>query len=76
MAKLHMTWKRLGKLSERLYVDSGSSTPQLRQLLQSLEKLTTDTLELEWGSGENNLHPVLIRFKVLTEAHEPDAATP
>ncbi len=76
MAKLHMTWKRLGKLSERLYVDSGASTPQLRQLLQSLEKLTTDTLELEWGSGENNLHPVLIRFKVLTEAHEPDAATP
>lgn len=73
MAKLHTTWKRLGKLSERLYVDSGASTPQLRKLLQSLEKLTNDTLELEWGSGDNNLHPVLIRFKVLTEVHDPDA---
>jgi hypothetical protein len=75
MAKMHTTWKRLGKLSERLYVDSGASTPQLRGLLQSLEKLTQDTLELQWGSGDNNLHPILIRFKVLTEAHDPDAAT-
>jgi hypothetical protein len=72
MAKLHTTWKRLGKLSERLYVDSGASTPQLRKLLQSLEKLTSDTLELEWGSGDNNLHPILIRFQVLTEAHDPN----
>jgi hypothetical protein len=71
MAKLHTTWKRIGKLSERLYVDSGASTPQLRKLLQSLEKLTSDTLELEWGSGDNNLHPILIRFQVLTEAHDP-----
>jgi hypothetical protein len=71
MAKLHTTWNRLGKISERLYVDSGASTPQLRKLLESLEKLTGDTLELEWGSGDNNLHPILIRFQVLTESHAP-----
>jgi hypothetical protein len=73
IAKLYTTWKRLNKLSERLYVDSGASTPQLRQLLTTLEILTSDTLELEWGSGENNLHPVLIRLKVLAEVHDPAA---
>jgi hypothetical protein len=70
MAKLHTTWKRLSKLSDRLYVDSGASTPQLRGMLQALEKLTGETLELEWGSNENNLHPTLIRLKVLSEAHD------
>jgi exonuclease VII small subunit len=75
MAKLHTTWKRLGKLSDRLYVDSGASTPQLRSLLQSLERLTGETLELAWGSSEKNLHPVLIRLKVLTEAHERSEET-
>jgi hypothetical protein len=73
MAKLHTTWKRLSKLSDRLYVDSGASTPQLRGMLQALEKLTGETLELEWGSNENNLHPTLIRLKVLSEIHDAPA---
>lgn len=73
IAKLYTTWKRLNKLSERLYVDSGASTPQLRQLLQALEKLSGDTVELEWGAGENNLHPILIRIKVMVDAYDSTA---
>jgi hypothetical protein len=74
IAKLYTTWKRVNKLADRLYVDSGASTPQLRQLLQGLETLTSDTLELEWGAGEESVHSTLIRLKVLSEAHEPAAS--
>ena len=31
--KLHTSWRRLGGLQERLWVESGSSTPHLRELL-------------------------------------------
>jgi hypothetical protein len=72
MAKLYTAWKRLNKLSDRLYVDSGASTPQLRQLLSVLERLTNDTLELEWGANDQSLHPVLIRLKILAEDHDPE----
>ena len=31
--KLHTSWRRLNGLQERLWVESGSSTPHLRELL-------------------------------------------
>ncbi|MGJ3253752.1 MAG: hypothetical protein ACFE0J_21850, partial [Elainellaceae cyanobacterium] len=43
IAKLYTTWKRLTKLSERVYVDSGASTPNLRSLLAYLSPLSGDT---------------------------------
>jgi hypothetical protein len=49
MAKLHTSWKRLGSLSERLYLESGASTPHLRQLLDSLGSLSGDLLSLPLG---------------------------
>ena len=49
MTKLYTSWKRLGGLSERLYVESGASTPQLRQLLDSLTVLSGDVLSLSLG---------------------------
>ena len=39
VAKLYTTWKRLGSLSDRLYVDTGASNPHLRSMLTCLESL-------------------------------------
>ncbi len=49
MTKLYTSWKRLGGISERLYVESGVSTPQLRQLLDSLGAISGDALSLPLG---------------------------
>lgn len=54
--KLHTSWRRLGGLQERLWVESGSSTPHLRELLTVLQSLSGTTLrvslgELSGGSG-------------------------
>ncbi len=45
LVKLYLTWKRLSSLSERLYLDSGASTPHLQTLLSCLNTLTGDLLE-------------------------------
>jgi hypothetical protein len=36
--ELHTGWRRLGGLQERLWVESGSSTPHLRELLNALQE--------------------------------------
>ncbi len=47
--KLHTSWRRLGGLQERLWVESGSSTPHLRELLQALQSLSGSTLRVSLG---------------------------
>ena len=47
--KLHTSWRRLGGLHERLWVESGSSTPYLRSLLQGLEALSGSNLRVSLG---------------------------
>ena len=54
-AKLYTAWNRLNKLAERVYVDSGSSTPHLRNLLAFLEPLTSQALEVQLGDPESPL---------------------
>lgn len=53
IAKLYATWRKLNGLAERLYVDSGASTPHLRSLLNSLACLSGDTVEVQLGSEES-----------------------
>ncbi|CEJ42861.1 hypothetical protein [Umezakia ovalisporum] len=54
IAKLYMTWKRIGNLADRLYVDTGASTPHLRELLSSIEPLGGEVMELRLsGSTEH-----------------------
>ncbi|MFQ4146310.1 hypothetical protein [Chlorogloeopsis sp. ULAP02] len=56
IGKLYMTWKRIGNLADRLYVDTGASTPQLRSLLNCLEPLGGEVMELQLGSvGERTI---------------------
>ena len=64
IAKFYMTWKRLGGLSDRLYVDTGASTPHLRSLLNCLDRLSGDIIEVALDdSGDRT-----IRLKVLSDA--------
>lgn len=47
--KLHTSWRRLNGLQERLWVESGSSTPHLRELLTALQSLGGSTLRVSLG---------------------------
>jgi hypothetical protein len=46
VGRLYTTWKRVGSLSDRLYVDTGASNPGLRSLINCLEKLTGEEIEV------------------------------
>lgn len=65
-AKLYTAWRRLNKLAERVYVDSGESTPQLRALLSALTPLTNEIIEIQLGSA-NSPSTKTIRLQVLEE---------
>ena len=60
--KLHNSWRRLGGLQERLWVESGSSTPYLRELLDTLQTLTGSTIRVSLGelSGGKKLRLQLV----------------
>lgn len=47
IAKLYMTWKRISNLADRLYVDTGASTPNLRSLLSCIEPLGSEVMEIQ-----------------------------
>jgi hypothetical protein len=65
IGKLYTTWKRLGNLSDRLYVDTGASTPNLRSLLNCIERLAGEVIEVPLDdTGEQ-----VIRLKVMTESN-------
>ncbi len=64
VGKLYTTWKRIGKLADRLYVDTGASNPNLRSLLTALETLSGEMIEVQLDeSGE-----ITIRLRVMTES--------
>jgi hypothetical protein len=62
-AKLFLTWKRLNSLSERVYLDSGESTPHLRTLLSCLSNLTNEVIE----TPLDDMSDRLVRLQVLQE---------
>jgi len=65
VGKLYTTWKRLGSLSDRLYVDTGASTPHLRSLLSCIERLTNEVIEVPLDDTGNQI----IRLKVMSESN-------
>jgi hypothetical protein len=65
IAKLYTTWKRLNNLAERVYVDSGASTPHLRSLLTALEPLTSQTPEVRLGDIDSQLSQT-IQIQILS----------
>lgn len=60
-AKLYTIWKRLGSLADRLYVDTGASTPHLRSLLTCLERLSSETVEVQLADERT------IRLRIITD---------
>jgi hypothetical protein len=50
IGKLYMTWKKVGNLADRLYVDTGASTPHLRSLLESIEPLGSQVMTIQIGN--------------------------
>ncbi len=70
-AKLYTAWRRLNKLAERVYVDSGESTPNLRALLSALTPLTNEIIEIQLGNSSSPSTKT-IRLRVLDES-EPTA---
>ncbi len=56
VAKLYITWKRLGQVADRLYVDTGASTPNLRSLIACVERVTGKSIEVSLDeTGENSV---------------------
>lgn len=71
IVKLFLTWKRLNTLSERVYLDSGASTPHLRTLLSCLNPLSGEVLETPLDSlGERT-----VRLKILSQLEDISLAT-
>ncbi|WP_353932111.1 hypothetical protein WJM97_05875 [Okeanomitos corallinicola TIOX110] len=56
IAKLYMTWKKISNLADRLYVDTGASTPCLRSLLSCVEPLGGEIMEIKLsGATEHHI---------------------
>lgn len=57
-SQLNRSWQRLGDLHERLWLESGGSTPHLRQLLEALESLSGNPIRISVGAlgGQEHHH--------------------
>jgi hypothetical protein len=66
-AKLYTAWKRLNKLSDRVYVDSGESTPHLRALLSALAPLSSNLIEVQLGDPNSSLSKT-IRLQMMDDS--------
>ena len=64
IAKLYTTWKRLGSLADRLYVDTGASTPNLRSLITCIERLSGEVIEVPL----DDMGDRTIRLRILTDS--------
>jgi hypothetical protein len=62
--KLYTGWKRLASIADRLYVDTGASTPNLRSLITCVERITGQVIEVPLDeAGERS-----VRLQMLTDA--------
>ena len=71
--KLHTSWRHLGGLQERLWVESGSSTPHLRELLNALQTLSGSTLRVSLGELAGGKR---VRLQLVEESPEQLEAPP
>jgi len=80
IARFHTSWKRLGGLSDRLYVESGSSTPHLRSLLVALSPLCNPEVRLALGEMQDDrwirLHVELEDLEAPPQNHAENSSNP
>ncbi|MEM6590882.1 MAG: hypothetical protein AAF651_03385 [Cyanobacteria bacterium P01_C01_bin.73] len=74
VAKVFTTWQRMQKLSDRVFVDSGESTPHLRSLLAHLTPLTGEVVEIQLGDANSSLSRT-IRLKILPDDERIDQSS-
>ena len=67
VVKLYLSWKKLGVIHEKLWLESGSSTPYLRDVLKSLQAICGATMRVSLGelSGGKKL-----RLQIVEESAE------
>ncbi|WP_320668227.1 hypothetical protein [Prochlorococcus sp. MIT 1307] len=63
--KLHTSWRRLTGLQERLWLESGSSTPYLRDVLDALQTLSGSTMRVSLGELSGGKK---VRLQIVEEA--------
>ncbi|BCX11764.1 MAG: hypothetical protein KatS3mg067_0702 [Thermosynechococcus sp.] len=56
IARLYTTWQRVSHLSDRLYQESGASTPQLQALLEALDFLSGDIVQIDLAGQTVKVH--------------------
>jgi hypothetical protein len=71
--KLYTSWRRLGGLQERLWLESGSSTPHLRELVTALQTLSGSTLRVSLGELAGGKR---VRLQLVEESSEQLEAPP
>jgi hypothetical protein len=71
--RLHTSWRRLGGLQERLWVESGSSTPHLREALNALQTLCGSTVRVSLGELAGGRR---VRLQLVEEAPDHLEAPP
>ncbi|MBK4729451.1 hypothetical protein JJD41_06175 [Oxynema sp. CENA135] len=59
--KLYNTWRRLVSLADRLYVDTGASTPHLRSMLSCLDRLAGQVVEVHLSEADDRT----VRLQIL-----------
>lgn len=67
IGKLYTTWKKIGSLSDRLYVDTGASTPNLRSLLTCLEQLSGEVVEVQLDANSERTIRLQIQENILAD---------
>jgi hypothetical protein len=70
VAKLYSTWRRINQLSDRLYIDTGASTPYLRSMLNSLDCLAGETVAVTIGDPKQEGWSRYIRLKIEDDREE------
>jgi hypothetical protein len=64
--KLFLTWKRLNSLAERVYLDSGASTPHLRSLLSCLGNLSNEVIQ----TPLDDMSDRVVRLQIFSDGEE------
>jgi hypothetical protein len=64
IVKTYSSWKRVRDLADRLWVDSGASTPHLRNLISCLGTLSSEQVSVPLAGGGDRV----VRLQVLEEA--------
>ncbi len=69
--KLYLAWRKLGGIHEKLWIESGSSTPYLRNVLDALQTICGSTLRVSLGELAGGKK---IRLQIVEES--PDQIEP